>query len=175
MASDVTIDSKKLDEFLENTTSHLESASKRIIDNLAELALKEMQENYSKAEYQAGETMDFGKTGTESSKRVFMGGPQAAYSEFGTGTQGAMHPHPRKNEFNLNPYNSGETIRPATPKVTEKTGIATGTLYWTYQDDSGEVHYTQGIPAQKEVYNAGKTAIKKMPKIIKEELKEMFK
>lgn len=175
MANNPTIDSQKLDEVLSNITDRLSNTSKQVIDDLAELALKEIQGNYSKAEYQAGEEMDFSKTGTDTEKTVSMSGPQAAYSEFGTGTQGELHPHPRKNEYGLNPYNSGPTIRPATAEVEEKTGISTGTLYWTYKDDAGEIHYTQGIPAQKEVYDAGQTVLKEMPSIIKQRLGEIFK
>jgi hypothetical protein len=175
MADDVTINSEKLDELLNDINAHLNNTSKQVLDDLAELALSEMQQNYSKAEYQAGEAMDFSKTGSTSEKTVAMSGPQAAYSEFGTGTQGELHPHPKKNEYGLNPYNSGPTIRPATAKVEEKTGIPTGTLYWTYKDDAGEIHYTQGIPAQKEVYDAGQTVLKEMPSIIKQRLGEIFK
>ena len=175
MADNPTIDSEKLDEVLSNLTGNLNNVSKQVIDDLAELALDEMQKNYSKAEYQAGEQMDFSKTGSDTEKTVSMSGPQAAYSEFGTGTQGQMYPHPKKNEYGLNPYNSGETIRPATKSVQEKTGIPEGELYWTYKAPDGKIYYTQGVPAQKEVYNAGQTVLKQMPSIIKKRLGEMFK
>lgn len=176
MANDVTVNSKELDKLLQNFTTHLQDKSKEIIDDLSELALKEMQDNYSKAEYQAGEYMDFSKTGSEHEKTVAMSGPQAAYSEFGTGTRGGIHPHPKKNEYSLNPYNSGPTIRPAKTLIhTEDGDIPPGTLYWTYKSEDGEIHYTQGIPAQKEVFDAGQTVIKKMPSIIKNRLEEIFK
>lgn len=177
MADDgVKINSEKLDEVLSNITSSLNNTSKQVLDDLAELALDEMQKNYSSAEYQAGESMDFSKTGSDSEKTVSMSGPQAAYSEFGTGTRGGIHPHPKKNEYGLNPYNSGPTIRPAMKEIkTDDGNIAPGTLYWTYKGDDGKIHYTQGIPAQKEVYNAGQTVLKEMPSIIKKRLEEMFK
>lgn len=171
----ITIDSEKLDNVLQNITTNLESVTKNVIDDLAELALDEMQKNYAAAEYQPGEEMDFYKTGSDTEKTIAMSGPQAVYSEFGTGTQGGLHPHPKKNEYGLNPYNSGPTIRAATSKVNNEHGIPVGTLYWTYKDPSGEIQYTQGIPAQKEVYNAGQTVLNKMPSIIKKRLGEIFK
>lgn len=177
-----TIDCEKLDNVLRNLTTNLEGVSKKIIDDLAELALDEMQKNYSKSEYEPGEEINFYKTDSDTGKTVAMSGAQAVYSEFGTGTHGGLHPHPKKNEFNLKPYNSGETIRTATAKVHEITSkdsnnptIPEGTLYWTYKGKDGEIHYTQGIPAQKEVYNAGKTVLKKMPSIIKKRMEEIFK
>ena len=118
--------------------------------------------------------MDFTKVGTETEKTVSMSGPQALYSEFGTGTRGGLHPHPMKNNFNLNPYNSGRTIRAASSKVTEKSGIPAGTLYWTYKDSEGNIQYTQGIPAQMQVYKAGKTVINEMPAIVTKNLKGVF-
>jgi hypothetical protein len=120
--------------------------------------------------------MDFAKTGSASEKTVAMTGPQAIYSEFGTGTQGGLHPHPKKNEYGLNPYNSGPTIRTAMKDIDSDDGhIPAGTLYWTYKSEDGEIHYTQGIPAQKEVFDAGQTVLKEMPSIIKQRLEEIFK
>lgn len=145
----------------------------QIIDELAERALTEIRNNYIQGEYQAGEEMDFVKTGSENEKTVSMVGPQAWYSEFGTGTHGEQHPHPLKQRFKLNPYNSGETIRKATKSVAEKTGIPEGELYWTYQDVNGEIQYTQGIPAQKQVYDAGQTIQKEIPEIVQKIMKGM--
>ena len=174
MAANVEIESKELDNFLESFDVKLERACQNTLDALAEKALDEMKSNYSKAEYQAGEYMDFSKVGSQNEKSASMSGPQSWYSEFGTGTEGEMKPHPLKGRFALNPYNSGKTIRKASAKVAEKSGIPEGELYWTYKDDNGEVHYTQGIPAQKEVYNAGQTIKKEMPEIVEKYMKEVF-
>ena len=174
MAINTEVDSKELDKFLGNFDTKLEQACQNILDDLAERAFKEIYDNYSKAEHQAGEGMDFAKTGSKNEKTVSMLGPQAWYSEFGTGTEGEISPHPLKQRFGLNPYNSGKTIRHASKSVAEKTGISEGTLYWTYKDDNGEIHYTQGIPAQKEVYNAGVTIQKEMEEIVDKNMKGMF-
>lgn len=174
MAVNVEVESKELDNFLESFESKLKRACQSTLDALADRALEEMQSNYSKAEYQAGEYMDFSKVGSQNEKSASMSGPQAWYSEFGTGTEGEMKPHPLKSRFGLNPYNSGKTIRKASAKVTEKSGIPEGELYWTYKDANGEIHYTQGIPAQKEVYDAGQTVHKEMPEIVEKYMKEVF-
>ena len=172
----VEVEADKLEEFLNNIGTKMQKASTGIIEDLANLALSEIQSNYSRSEYQPGETMDFLKTGTDKEKTVSMAGPQAWYSEFGTGTRGAVgDAHPLKRKFGLNPYNSGETIRTASEEVTKKSGIPTGTLYWTYKADDGEIYYTQGIPAQKQVYNAGQTVQKEIPEISMKHMKEMFK
>ena len=177
MANDVkvTVEADKLEQFLNNIGAKMQKASTDIIEELANLALSEIQSNYSRSEYQPGETMDFLKTGTDKEKTVSMAGPQAWYSEFGTGTEGQMQPHPLKGRFALNPYNSGETIRPASENVSEITGIPIGGLYWTYKAADGEIYYTQGIPAQKEVYEAGQTVKKEIPEISIKHMKEMFK
>lgn len=171
----VEVEADKLEEFLNNIEEKMQKASTAIIEDLANLALDEIQKNYSKAEYgQAREHMDFLKNGTDKEKIVSMAGPQAWYSEFGTGTYGKMQPHPLKGRFALNPYNSGKTIRPASEKVSMLTGIPVGSLYWTYKADNGQVYYSQGIPAQKQVYNAGQTVQKKIPEISMKRMKEMF-
>lgn len=171
---EIKVEADKLENFLNNIQTKMQKASTEIIEDLANLALDEIQSNYSKAQYQAGESMDFSKTGTDKEKTVSMSGPQAWYSEFGTGTQGQLQPHPLKDRFALNPYNSGPTIRPASEKVSAKTGIPTGSLYWTYEGSDGQIYYTQGIPAQKEVYDAGIAVKKKIPEVATKRVKEMF-
>jgi hypothetical protein len=54
-------------------------------------------------------------------------------------------------------------------------GIPANGLYWTYTDENGIKHYTQGIPAQKIVYNANKTMKEKLPSICKEAVEEVLK
>lgn len=175
----IEVNANELQEFLSDSKSKIKYASQYIINDLADYALDKIRQNYSKAEYQAGETMDFVKTGTETEKTVSMVGPQAWYSEFGTGTRGEQQQHLMKSNFALKPYNSGPTIRPASEKVAQKekaieAGITPGTLYWTYKAPDGEIYYTQGIPAQNEVYDAGISVRKKMPSIIKQYMGEMF-
>lgn len=177
---DYEVRADKLERFLKHSRSRLRHTSIQIIDDLSEFALEEMIKNYSTAEYQAGgEEIGFSKTGTKAEKTVSMVGAQSLYSEFGTGTRGELSPHPLKGRFELNPYNSGETIRRATEKVAAKedaikAGISEGDLYWTYEAEDGNIYYTKGIPAQKIVYNAGMTVQKKIPEIVEKRMKEMF-
>lgn len=179
MAINIDVESNGLDNMLDNFSTKLEETCQKILDDLAETALKEIQNNYSKSQYQAGEYMDFLKSGSDNEKTVSMAGPQAWYSEFGTGTEGEMRPHPLKQRFALNPYNSGKTIRRASEKVAKKdkaieAGITEGDLYWTYKDDTGETHYTKGVPAQKQVYDAGQTIQRELPNIVEKYMKGMF-
>lgn len=159
---------------MDNWAEMMNKASKEIVEDLSNYGLEQMQRIYSEAQskYEDSTPMDFSITGNEKEKTVSMSGPQALYDEFGTGTIGEQNPHPIKNEFGLNPYNSGPTIRKAGKNV---PGIKEGDLYWTYRDEGGTVHYTQGIPAQKEGYDSLKATIKKAPEIIKKRMEETLK
>lgn len=152
----------------------IKKASINIVNDLAEYGSEKMQEIYQSAqnEYQDMSSMDFAITGSDTEKTVSMIGEQAIYDEFGTGTRGAESPHPIKSEFGLNEYNSGPTIRTAKTKI---NGIKPGDLYWTFKDEAGEIHYTQGVPAQKEGYDSFKATVKKAPEIIKKRMEETLK
>lgn len=111
---------------------------------------------------------------------VGMFGPQAWYSEFGTGTKGQRRKHPFKGEYALNPYNSGKTIRNASEAVAQKPeaiaeGITKGSKYWTYKGNDGLIHYTNGIPSQRQVYDAGKAAKKELKNIVNKNMEKVFK
>lgn len=112
-------------------------------------------------------------------------GKDVIYEEFGTGDRGEQKPHPEKSKYDLDDYNSGLYIRSVSNIKSEKTlkkleenGIESG-HYWTYKKDGeGDVIYTQGVPAGKEMWNTRNYVIKKIiPKIQKEmglELREKF-
>lgn len=164
-----------LQKQVENWATMLDKATKNIVKDLSELALNNMQKIYNQSNFKSSTPMDFSITGTEYVKDVKMSGEQALYCEFGTGTMGAENSHPQKNEFGLNPYNSGRTIRMMTPELKAKKGIPIDGLYWTYRDESGNIVYTQGIPAQKEAYDSLKFIGKKAPSIIKKRVEEAIK
>lgn len=174
MADDITVDAEQLEDFLNNASKYIENAAKQSITDASELALSEMEKNNATARFESSSDMVFSIEDTEDGKNVYMSGEQAVYSEFGTGTEGGMQPHPMKRDFQLNDYNSGRTIRTATDETAKKALIAPGTLYWTFKDDEGNLHYTQGIPAQKQVYNAGIEVQKQMPEIIEKNLRRIF-
>ena len=177
----VEVECEKLDNFFDTFEKDYKKRCNKIVDELADFALEEMQRNYANAEHQAGgEDMGFVKTGDAEEKTVSMVGEQSWYVEFGTGTRGSQNPHPRKRMFNLNPYNSGRTIRRATTRVANKpeaiaAGITKGSKYWTYKGKDGQKHYTIGIPAQRIVYNTAKAVEQKIPEIADKYLKGIFK
>lgn len=90
--------------------------------------------------------------------RIGASGKDVVYAEFGSGDLGEQNPHPEKAEYSLNAYNSGETIREAN-EHSAKHGITSG-KYWTYEKN-GSIHYTQGIPAGKQVFNTRNYIIEK--------------
>lgn len=164
-----------LKQKVSNWSSMMKTAAKKYVSDMAEYSLQIMQKNYNQNPFKGNTEMDFFSSGTDFDKTVGMSGPQAIYEEFGTGTEGESMPHPIKSEFSLNAYNSGRTIRRASENVNERAGIGVGELYWTFKDDSGEIVYTQGVPAGREVYDAFQSAKRKSPSIAKERLEEVLK
>lgn len=158
--------------------SELYVAAENVLEDLSDLALKEMQKNYDNFPYKSNTGMDFEITGDKTKKRIQMVGPQAIYTEFGTGTRGEENSHPIKGNFALNPYNSGPTIRKATILDEMKyaqEGISIGDLFWTYFDENGEIRATKGIPAGKQVYDAAKTVKQKSVDIVHRRIKEVLR
>ena len=125
---------------------NLEKASEEIVKDMADLAEKQIKNNYASSPYTDGnDDVSFMKNKKDNKTIVGATGSQVLYREFGTGTEGLNAPHPIKNEFGLRGYNTGPKIR-----VNSKNGE----FYWIYKDKNGNPVYTQGIPAGKEVYNA---------------------
>ena len=180
MKLDVEVEADELEKFLDRIIKgEVEKISQKVLSEVSSYTLRQMRLNHIESEFQPGEEMDFYEVKNGNEITDYMSGAQAWYSEFGTGTRGRARPHPMKDQFNLNPYNSGKTIRRATRKVAQKEGaaregITVGTLYWTYKAPDGEIYYTKGIPSQRQVYTAGKAAKKKLPEIIERNMKKVF-
>lgn len=154
---------------LETLRKNINNSDEEIIKQLSELGLQEIQDNYSKTPFKDGnEDVGFFVTGSATDKKIGVSGSQVLYNEFGTGTKGERSPHPKKNDYGLNAYNSGKTIRRNMKQESNATqnGIPEGELYWTYIKD-GQKHYTQGIPAGQQVYKAANKLQKEKTKIIK--------
>ena len=187
MKKKINLDSKGLNQLqkeIEKMEQRTKEAAKQLAKELSEYGLKQMEETYSNFPLHGSQPNTFYIEGTDNKKDIVMKGTQAIYDEFGTGTQGAMQPHPIKNEFNLDEYNShvipNGTIRHATARDVMRAAdrgehIALGELFWTYKDDDGVKHYTTGTPAQKEVYNSLMSTIDKAPEIIHKVMKEVVK
>lgn len=160
---------KELIKKLENFKKEISKADAKIVKELSDLGLKEIEQNYAATPYKDGnDDVNFFTTGTEKKKKIGVSGTQVLYNEFGTGTEGESSPHPKKGEFGLNPYNSGKTIRRNNSEnsTASQLGIPTGGLYWTYMDGSVK-KYTQGIPAGRQVYMAANVLKKEKDKIVK--------
>ena len=81
---------------------------------------------------------------------VALTGENAVYDEFGTGDEGLWNPHPLKEEYGLNPYNSGPTIF---------YNQFAGRYQWFYRPMAGMPYFTSdgrtsGIPSGKQMYYA---------------------
>lgn len=112
-----------------------------------------------------GGVLESGKSGY-----IALRGEGAVYDEFGTGDEGANDPHPMKNNFALNPYNSGPTIR-----LDEFDRH-----YWIYKPMAGQPYFdeygkTHGIPSGKMMYNTSKYLRSVKNDIIKNELESVIK
>lgn len=105
---------KKLDRF----KTDVEEAKKQIVSDLIDIAENEIKSNYASSIYSTADE----KIGRDD-KSAFVEGSQVLYREFGTGTMGLQDSHPIKGNFNLNPYNSGRTIRRAGENINPETGI----------------------------------------------------
>lgn len=175
----IPLDTKEIAKMinkLDMWAKQINKATQGSIDELAELGKSVAESNYGSNGYQATSDMDFAVVDEgEYRKKVYMGGLQAIYEEFGTGTIGERSPHENKVGKGLNAYNSGQTIRAASEYIEAKTGIPQGELYWTYMDESGKRIYTQGIPAGKEIYEGRKAVESELSKVVQKHIDEVFK
>lgn len=113
---------------------------------------------------------------TESGKKGYIAlqGPNAIYDEFGTGEEGATDPHPRKNEFPLNPYNSG-------PFVSTHVNPKNGRHYWYYPPMAGKPFYkepygyAEGVPSGKQMYYTAQYIRDNTKKVVQEKLSDAIK
>lgn len=148
-----------------------------VLDEIAEYAKDQIEKNYQSSEFQE-ENSDRKTEILKKEKRriVATTGSYVLYTEFGTGTIGASHPHPEKNQYPLNDYNSGETIRPNRNKDSNasKEGIPLNGLYWTYKDKAGNKIYTQGIPAGMQIYKAEQNTKRKAKLIAKRKVADVL-
>ena len=156
---------KKLKELEKN----IDKANDKIVNELSNLGLKEIQSNYSTTGYQDGNNdVSFFQKGSSRKRIIGVSGSQVLYNEFGTGTEGQNSSHPEKGKYGLRGYNTGPKIRQnnSDTSTASKFGIPKGGLYWIYNDGS-QLIYTQGIPAGRQVYNAKKVLQKKKQEISK--------
>ena len=160
---------------IDNLIKEMPKVNEEILSELATLGQNEIEKNRAAIPYTDGnDDYKVFKEKTKTGYSVGARGSQVLYDEFGTGTEGLNEPHPMKNDFNLKEYNSGKTIRSASIKMKPETGILPGELYWTYKGKDGNLVYTQGIPAGKEVFNAEQTVKRKKQEIVKKKVGEVL-
>lgn len=160
---------------INNLKDNLNQATNNIKNELADYARSEIDNNLSATQFKDGnDDVSTFKENHDNKIKVGMRGSQVLYDEFGTGTQGEMSPHPYKSQYPLAGYNTGRKIRRASVKVNENTGIPIGTKYWTYKDKDGEIVYTTGIPAGKQVFNAAMSLRNRKSQIIKQKVSDVL-
>lgn len=147
---------------VKNYKAKVEAAPAVITERLAEIGADAIQQNISGITDLDGNAP--GKVGAEvdgGSAKVFQQGKQIAFLEFGTGEQGANSPHPKYTVAGWH-YGSGPNIRK----------MKNGKMMWRYFDRlRGHWRITDGIPAQKQVFNAALTMRDSLPEVAKEALK----
>lgn len=131
----------------------ISAGANAISANIANELIDEISENYhffiqtvrllKDAQRRSGTTID--KVPYGKGYRIRVAGPEVIYDEFGTGTEGANSPHPKKGDYDLEPYNSGFYIQ------TDRNG----NKYWRYYSDSrGRYVTSHGVPAGMFVYKS---------------------
>lgn len=89
-------------------------------------------------------------------------GSEILYVEFGTGEEGADNPHPKKSEFDLNPYNSGYYV--------SRNISPSGRHFWFYNGV-----YSEGNPSGKQVFDTSNYLRDRVvKKIVKEKVGEVI-
>jgi hypothetical protein len=176
----ISLNDKSIDSAIQKLTKvkkALDKEKDNIIRDLAEQTVDKAKEFYSGVLFKSNNETEFNYKKTEKGYQVFAKGKSLLYDEFGTGDEGKASPHKLKGQFDLNDYNSGQTIRPAsmlTPEKQAKIGIKSG-LYWTYKDPvTGDIVYTQGIPAGMFMYNTDKWLRDNYKEIIKKKVDDVI-
>lgn len=115
---------KEFKEKIDNLIVELPKTNNKILSELADLGQSEIEKNRAAIPYTDGnDDYKIFKEKIDNGYRIGATGSQVLYDEFGTGTEGLNAPHELKNDFNLNDYNSGKTIRTAGINMKPETGI----------------------------------------------------
>lgn len=139
--------------------SDLKKLPHEINKEIAEIGLEYLNNEY--ANTRTDHTIDINSIETdivETTKgySIVAKGSEVLYAEFGTGEYGQDNPHPLKQEFDLNPYNSGPIVSTHINK--------NGRHYWFYDNQ-----YSEGNASGKQMFNTSKYL---REKVIKEVVKE---
>lgn len=149
---------------LKDISKDFDNLPKEISKETAELGKEYLEEEYSQAVHdQTIDLSDLSIEVEETSRghRLIARGSQVLYEEFGTGEEGAKQPHPKKNEYNLNDYNSGPFVSTHINKY--------GLHYWYYNG------YSEGNPSGAEMFNTARFLREKgMKDVIKKKVSDVL-
>ena len=170
----IELNTRDINNLIKNLTdlqSNLSKLSKNISEKVAKEGLSTLNNYYASREITPNSTdISTSVEETQTGYKIIARGKDVIYTEFGTGDEGEQNPHPDKNKYNLNDYNSGKYIRNVNSnnEKLKELGITSG-KYWTFIKDD-VLYYTQGMPAGLQMFNtANDLRTKIIPKIIKEE------
>lgn len=189
MAANVIVDETNIKDVIKALRELLNDVDKIANDTLQEIGKK--GETYLDARY-VTRFKDPNITDISTDSRKYHDGyvleargKDVIYEEFGTGDEGASHPHPNKSAYDLNDYNSGPQIKNVSDydensyiyDDLKDFGITSG-HFWIYSKDGSTIHYTQGVPAGREMWDTRNYLIKEViPEVGKRkgrEIREKF-
>ena len=192
----INLNTRDIDNLIKSLTdlqSNISKLSKNISEKVAKEGLSTLNNYYASREITPNSTdISTSVEETRTGYKIIARGKDVIYTEFGTGDEGEQNPHPDKNKYNLNDYNSGKYIRDvsvlmdsidrglsseneevrskAERKASKVSSSKLLNKYWTYKSADGEIQYTSGQPAGLQMFNtANDLRTKIIPKIIKEE------
>lgn len=148
---------------LRTFSNDLQKLPKEVTKEIANIGKEFLENQY--ATTQTDQTIDIDTISVDVVEKsngysIIASGEEVVYAEFGTGEEGSENPHPQKSEFNLNPYNSGPTI---------KINRETGRHFWWYNG------YSEGNPSGKQLFNTSKFLKDNVvKKVIKEKVGEVI-
>ena len=128
---------------------------------LAEMTADKISEYYNTKGFDDGGTPTIGVEKTDKGYRAYIKGTKVIYDEFGTGENGKDNPHPEKDKYPLNDYNSGPIVSTHINKE--------GRHYWFYQNN-----YTEGHRAGLFMYNSSIWLRNNYKEIIKKKVDEVL-
>lgn len=164
----VNLDVNELNSLIKSLrtfSNDLERLPNKITKEVADKGLDYLEDLYSNT--YVDETIDLSDLKcqvieTNNGHSIVASSKEILYVEFGTGEEGADNPHPRKSEFDLNPYNSGEYV--------SKWINANGRHFWIYNGI-----YSEGNPSGMQMFDTSNYLRKKViPEVIKKKVGEVI-
>lgn len=130
---------------LKKLSQNVKRLPDEVCREIAELGKEFLDDEYSQA--QTDQTIDVSTINTnvlkvENGYQIQASGKDVLYEEFGTGEYGKASPHPEKEKYNLNDYNSGPFVSKNINKY--------GRHYWYHKG------YSEGNASGAEMYNTAR-------------------